>query len=645
MSQRKSAAQTCDKSPPDAGVDLNRNYDVYFAIKSKGSSDDPCGDDYNGPTAVSEPETQAARDLPNNSVFGALARELAHFNGFGYVQSWKESNLYTVNGETSGWMWQAHGIFAMSPEVVPAFEVSSVPRSQREDVSHLPLARMAGLVYYLAPEESAARSDRGRRLDDFVLACGVAVSNSGLRPASAELLGSVYVNGTGASDVVHLELKAEPEGLLRTVLAAISSVPDAVVLKSVRTRDTGLSTISEPADSTTIGSATPAASVPAPTIESSPTATAANTNVRSSGSISTGADYEFIINSALVCVVVGSSCDGFAVTGGGCALLPPSLPANQVETCQDQGTQETSNSPTTMTTKSLIYSTQNVEREACHLKMKTWWCPRIATSPCRTSKALRSSDEEVVQNLEARRGGRFARTTTTVASYSKISSNLSLCFSHAWLDRMVPQYTQWWRSTAGSNANNDDYRAVLQQLADATGSQQGGNGHPLAEPEIYLDMGCWTLSDDDQAAAVAKIVNAVDPSYKCKGISLNTSNYRSNAEMAATCERFVKASGREYKCIVGTSGNFVSPSTTERDLARASAVSGVRRRQPPRMRCLPERLGHVFLTTLVKKWPIIFSRDCGLLAANCWLLTAGCPHPTDGRTDGRHPIALAVLWK
>ncbi|KAJ8575057.1 hypothetical protein ON010_g4159 [Phytophthora cinnamomi] len=149
-------------------------------------------------------------------------------------------------------------------------------------------------------------------------------------------------------------------------------------------------------------------------------------------------------------------------------------------------------------------------------------------------------------------------------------------------------------STAGSNANNDDYRAFLQQLASAAGNQQVvyilepdaigllvdggcGNAKGYAEnlgvamdilsqnpnAEIYLDVGYWTLSDDDQAAAVAKIVNTVDPNCKGKGISLNASNYRSNEEMAATCERFVKASGREYKCIVDTSRNLVSPPSTE----------------------------------------------------------------------------------
>ncbi|ETP39073.1 hypothetical protein F442_13460 [Phytophthora nicotianae P10297] len=147
-------------------------------------------------------------------------------------------------------------------------------------------------------------------------------------------------------------------------------------------------------------------------------------------------------------------------------------------------------------------------------------------------------------------------------------------------------------STAGSNANTNDYRAFLQQLADSAGDREivyilepdaigllanngCGNDKGYAanlgvamdilsqntNAELYLDVGYWTLANDEQAAAVAKIVNAVDPDSRCKGISLNTSNYRSNAEMVATCERFVKATGRNYKCIVDTSRNYVTGSS------------------------------------------------------------------------------------
>uniref|UniRef100_A0AAV1TIJ3 Peptidase M14 domain-containing protein n=1 Tax=Peronospora matthiolae TaxID=2874970 RepID=A0AAV1TIJ3_9STRA len=258
VGQRKSAAPTCDNSSADAGVDLNRNYDVCFARDSKGSSNVPCGDDYNGPSAFSEPETQAVRDLVtrntsdfsvalnyhsygkfvnipfacqveggpselNNSVFVALAQEMARFNGFQYGQSWKESNLYTVNGETSDWMWQAHGIFAMSPEVGPAFDVESVMGfwPQRDEVPqlsaelHYPnlyISRIAGPVYALVVNDIRLGTvDNDGSIVSFI-SVDVRISNTGLRFAAADLVGSMFVNGTNASDAVHFELKAVPDG-------------------------------------------------------------------------------------------------------------------------------------------------------------------------------------------------------------------------------------------------------------------------------------------------------------------------------------------------------------------------------------------------------------------------------------------------
>ncbi|RLN47980.1 hypothetical protein BBJ29_009218 [Phytophthora kernoviae] len=255
MGQRKSAQPTCDNSPSDAGVDLNRNYDVCFARDSKGSSNNPCGDDYNGPSPFSEPETQAVRELverntsdfsvalnyhsygkyfnlpfacqaegeptePSNSTFRALAREMAHFNGFGYGQSWKESNLYTVNGETSDWMWQAHGIFAMSPEVGPAFDVDvgigfwphrdDVPQLSADlHYSNLYISRMAGPVYSL-DVKSVELNPTKDPASSYVIV-QVAISNSGLRSSSAELIGSIFQNGTSPSDPIQLELAGELE--------------------------------------------------------------------------------------------------------------------------------------------------------------------------------------------------------------------------------------------------------------------------------------------------------------------------------------------------------------------------------------------------------------------------------------------------
>lgn len=50
-------------------------------------------------------------------TYNDMAAEITLVNGFGYGQSWQDSSLYAVNGETSDWMWKEHQIFAMSPEV------------------------------------------------------------------------------------------------------------------------------------------------------------------------------------------------------------------------------------------------------------------------------------------------------------------------------------------------------------------------------------------------------------------------------------------------------------------------------------------------------------------------------------------------
>ncbi|GMG17018.1 unnamed protein product [Phytophthora fragariaefolia] len=923
IGQRKSAAPTCDSSPPDAGVDLNRNYDVCFAINKKGSSNEPCGDDYNGPRAFSEPETQAVRDLverntsnfsvalnyhsfgkyfnlpfacqdkgvpaePNNSVFMALARELAHFNGFEYGQSWKESNLYTVNGETSDWMWQAHGIFAMSPEVGPAFEVASVPGfwPPREDVpklsaelhyTNLQLARVAGPVYSLkVTGVQLGAIEEGDSTSSF-LSVEVTVSNSGLRPASAELLGSVFINGTSASDAILLDLVAQPEGFSRiaaeeshilmiphfgddfhqsmkeidalylvvrdtfschlfrvgtswcdtlrgqateltfsricTLLAVhfdisadktnmprfqtwtplplprcgtceqfgakqraegspsnltsppiCSDVKDVTGLKSVRTRNIGLPITSGSIGSTTASSGTSPPSFPSslpistlsdatnPAPSVSTATTDINLNASSSGSAPAEAtsNQQASISSSILPSPVSWSGPVAMSSLAGVVLLvilviffrrrrrrtkknvtrkkTASGVQKRRSNVQYSRIDEDVGSPTP-SSKQLNYDDEDEEIDLVDAECgDNGLSPRgedvgveskdrAISPPRRTSKVLRSTTEDIVFEtnndtkyfflcygiltsfkwhykysasmtsrtmatdvgadqavlilwwfgesafptslkppLTMRPVSRYLTLllsalsiSTTTAGYSS-SCQTTLGGSYPSAITTYPglkdkieliakqQVAQWYTdrvpdipalaksvvlpvcsdanqdtipptvvvyglpqkdcahgfSTAGSNTNNDAYRAFLQQLADAAGNQEivyvlepdaiglladGGCGSAKGyaenlvvamdilsqnpNAEMYLDVGYWTLSDDDQAAAVAKIVHAVDPTCKCKGISLNTSNYRSNVKMATTCERFIKASGRPYKCIVDTSRNFVSPLSDE----------------------------------------------------------------------------------
>merc|ERR1719188_2207116 len=60
---RKNREQNCDGCCK--GVDLFRNYDVNFA--GEGSSSGACSDDYHGPSAASEPETQVLVQVMNEA--------------------------------------------------------------------------------------------------------------------------------------------------------------------------------------------------------------------------------------------------------------------------------------------------------------------------------------------------------------------------------------------------------------------------------------------------------------------------------------------------------------------------------------------------------------------------------------------------
>uniref|UniRef100_K3W8L7 Peptidase M14 domain-containing protein n=1 Tax=Globisporangium ultimum (strain ATCC 200006 / CBS 805.95 / DAOM BR144) TaxID=431595 RepID=K3W8L7_GLOUD len=243
VGQRKNTRPGCN-TVLENGVDLNRNYDVCFDHDSVGSSTDICAEDYRGSKPFSEPETQAIRDFvarpgmnfstalnyhsygryfnipfacqangvpaPEHlAVFQAIAKEMTTYNHFTYGQPWKESNLYSVNGETSDWMWQTHGIFAMSPEVGPSFDVPDTHGfwPQRDQVpslsaelhySNLYAAKMAGPLY-------AFHVANVRIEDDSTVALNVSLSNAGLRAVgNVELIASMFANGSYGSDLVDI---------------------------------------------------------------------------------------------------------------------------------------------------------------------------------------------------------------------------------------------------------------------------------------------------------------------------------------------------------------------------------------------------------------------------------------------------------
>lgn len=114
------------------GVDLNRNYGYMWGYDDSGSSPDPGSSTYRGPSAFSEPETQAIKNLCESvqfstgisyhssgdliiypwgydyvvndeaDVFQGLADSMATFNNY---HAGPVTDLYPANGGTDDWMW------------------------------------------------------------------------------------------------------------------------------------------------------------------------------------------------------------------------------------------------------------------------------------------------------------------------------------------------------------------------------------------------------------------------------------------------------------------------------------------------------------------------------------------------------------
>lgn len=82
--------------------------------------------------------------------------------------------------------------------------------------------------------------------------------------------------------------------------------------------------------------------------------------------------------------------------------------------------------------------------------------------------------------------------------------------------------------------------------------------------DIYLDVGYWTLGTSESTRDVADVVRELGYAGKVKGITLNTSNYRSNDELAQLCSNFQRAMGYNgMNCIIDTSRNYRGSASSE----------------------------------------------------------------------------------
>jgi len=131
------------------GVDLNRNFSYMWGIDDIGSSPDPVEETYRGPSAASEPETQAINEFVNSREFRSslsfhsysnlylspwgytytlcedndwfLRIDYRYARNNGYVYGPGAETIYPTNGDTDDWFYgdttEHSKILAVTPEV------------------------------------------------------------------------------------------------------------------------------------------------------------------------------------------------------------------------------------------------------------------------------------------------------------------------------------------------------------------------------------------------------------------------------------------------------------------------------------------------------------------------------------------------
>ena len=135
------------------GVDLNRNYGFMWGFDDAGSSPSPVSEVYRGPSAFSEPETRAVRDLflgrdfravvsfhsfaedilypwgyadvatDKDALLSEIGLEMADLiravNGRAYLVGRASSALYVTNGDTTDWTFAERGVPSYTIELPP----------------------------------------------------------------------------------------------------------------------------------------------------------------------------------------------------------------------------------------------------------------------------------------------------------------------------------------------------------------------------------------------------------------------------------------------------------------------------------------------------------------------------------------------
>lgn len=218
------------------GVDLNRNYSLGWGYDNSGSSPDPCSDTYRGPSANSEPESQAVKSLVDavrpKISFSAHSVAGRYLNPFGYRDSSVAYEIYsdfsndfsTQNDYLYGTVWQmldyysngttrdylhSQGTYCWTPEMAGSGfwpTVSEIIPLCNENLGPLKYLTWVGGAY--AKMQNFKLLGKGYVEKTDTLSLEVSINNKGLSKTSKNVVVSIaspYANLTALNASVNYD--------------------------------------------------------------------------------------------------------------------------------------------------------------------------------------------------------------------------------------------------------------------------------------------------------------------------------------------------------------------------------------------------------------------------------------------------------
>jgi len=211
------------------GVDLNRNYSYGYGLDS-GSSANPCAETYRGPSAFSEPETQAVRDLifltnpkiafSTHSVAGQYLNPYGYtdtaavyevYSGFASAFAAENDYLYGITYEMLGYFssgttrdyLHSLGAIAWTPEIGGSDfwpDTSEIFPLVRENLLPMKYLSWAGGAF--ADFQNYAVLGNGYIARGDTLLIAVAVNNRGLSQTAKEVRVELSSSGQNLTPII-----------------------------------------------------------------------------------------------------------------------------------------------------------------------------------------------------------------------------------------------------------------------------------------------------------------------------------------------------------------------------------------------------------------------------------------------------------